>query len=146
MAKTLPAGFNVERIRRGLLTAMEFGEPTRTEDKATFVTEAASTGVEPRDQEGVPFDPTVRPARTTTSLAVPCAVAFVNRGDTNETFGVIQSTGVVITLLDAEYQQVKGFDYVGVGGDRYNYNKTAPPVALGSLDVWTVYATAVDAS
>lgn len=146
MAKNLPAGFNAAEVIAGLHRAMEFGEPTRTEDRATFYTVTTTAAGGPVDEDGVPFDPTVRPTRSTTSKQVKCAVEFADRADLSETFGIIQPTRVKITLLDAEYQQVKDFAYVVVGGDRYNRRITEPPVALGSIDVWTVHCVAEDES
>lgn len=145
MAKDLPAGFDPTKILTGLHKAMEFGEPTRTDDKATFVSVAvtATPGIDV-DEDGVPFDPTQRPARAKTSKTVPCAVEYNDRADMARSFGILQPTRVKITLLDPDYQQVKGFAYVVIGGDKYVYRSTEPPVALGSIDVWTVYAVAED--
>lgn len=145
MAKNLPSDFDREAILSGLYTAMSFGEPTRSSDRATFFTLTGDTAG-PRDQDGVPFDAGVRRVRTPKSVQVPCAVEFLDRGDQSETFGFIQSTRVKLTLLDPDYQKVKGFDYMVMGGDKYNYRLTEPPVALGSIDVWTVHCVAEDES
>lgn len=144
MAKNLPPGFNASEIIAGLHEAMAFGEPTRTSDKATFVSFTDPSTSVARDDDGVPFDTAERPTRTPKSLQVPCAVEFVDRADQAETFGVMQATRIKVTLLDPDYQKVKGFKYVVIGGDRYNYRLTEPPVALGSIDVWTVHAVAED--
>ena len=146
MAKDLPAGFDRNKILIGLHKAMEFGEPTRAEDQATFVTIVEPIVIGPVDEDGVPFDPSERVSRTPQSNTVACAVEYVDRADRAERFGTLQPTRVKITLLDAEYQTVRGFDYVVVGGDKYVYRSTEPPVALGSIDVWTVYCTAEDES
>jgi hypothetical protein len=55
-------------------------------------------------------------------------------------------TRISITLLDEDYQRVRGFHFVVAGGDKYIYEKTEPPVALGSIDVWTVWAQSEDES
>lgn len=144
MAKRLPANFDRAAIVAGLRRAMDFGAPSRSEDKATFYKVTTSTGPEARDEDFVPFDPdaprTVRP----TPIQVSCAVEYDDRTDITETFGTIQSSRVKITLLDPDYQRVKGFSYVVVGGDKYLYRLTEPPVALGSIDVWTVHVVAED--
>ena len=144
MPKNLPPGFDPAAVIAGLHEAMAFGEPTRTSDKATFVKIAESSSVVPRDDDGVPFDVGQRPTRTPSSVQVPCAVEFVDRADAMETFGVVQATRIKVTLLDPDYQRVKGFRYVVIGGDKYNYRLTEPPVALGSIDVWTVHCVAED--
>lgn len=143
MAKNLPPGFDPTAILQGLHQAMEFGAPTRTEDKATFV-QLTSTVTGPTDADGVPFDPDTRRTTAKATFQVPCAIEFADKADQEQTFGVIQPTRIKITLLDPDYQKVKGFEYVVVGGDKYLYRLTEPPVALGSIDVWTVHCVAED--
>lgn len=146
MPKNLPPGFDASAVIAGLREAMTFGEPTRSDDKATFYlwSQAASGGV--LDDDGVPFDTAQRPTRTTKPVQVPCAIEYVDRADQGETFGLVQASRIKVTLLDPDYQKVKGFRYMSVGGDRYNYRLTEPPVALGSIDVWTVHCVAEDES
>lgn len=144
MAKQLPAGFDRASIVAGLRKAMEFGAPTRSGDQATFYKVTTTTGDGASDDSGVPFDPTVSRTRTPTPVVVPCAIEYLDRTDQTETFGTIESSLVKITLLDDDYQQVKGFSYVAIGGVKYDYRKTEPPEALGSIDVWTVHVVAED--
>lgn len=145
MAKFIPPGFNASRVQEGLYKAMGFGEPTRTADKATFffVTSTPPAGVVV-DMDDTPFDPDVRPTRSIQSVQVPCAIEFFDRADRAESFGVIAPSRIQITLLDVDYQKIKGFDYVAAGGDKYIYHSTEPPNALGTIDVWTVWASAED--
>lgn len=145
MAKDLPAGFDATKILAGLHKAMEFGEPTRGDDKATFYTIVRT--VPPGtlvDEDGIPYDPSIHVTTTRTSKAIPCAIEYQDRSDKSENFGVVNPSRIKVTLLDPDYQQVKGFHYVVVGADKYVYRSTEPPVALGSIDVWTVYAVAED--
>lgn len=144
MAKQLPAGFDKARIMAGLRTAMQFGAPTRVEDQATFYKVATATDDVPRDDEFIPFDPDARRTSKPTPVRVDCSVEYVDRTDQTEQFGAVTPSHIKITLLDPEYQKVKGFRYVVAGGDRYNYRLTEPPVALGSIDVWTVHCVAED--
>lgn len=144
MAKQLPPGFDRARIVAGLRRAMVFGEPTRSADRATFYVVTTTTGVGPRDEDLVPFDPVVARTVKPTAVTVPCAVEYGDRGDQVETFGTITPSRVKVTLLDDDYQQVKGFSYVVIGGDKYLYRLTEPVVALGSVDVWTVHVVAED--
>lgn len=146
MAKELPPGFDRASVLAGLRKAMEFGQPTRAADQATFykVTTVTGTGVEPHDEDFIPFNPDVNRSVRPTSIVVPCAVEFVDRADQVETFGAVTSTRVKLTLLDEDYQRVKGFSYVAIGGDKYLYRLTEPPIALGSIDVWTVHVVAED--
>lgn len=145
MAKYIPAAFDATRVSEGLYKAMGFGEPTRVADKATFyfVTTTLPDGT-PVDDDRVSFDPDVRAVKKVASKQVPCAIEFQDRSDRAESFGVVTPSRIQITLLDPEYQQVRNFNYVVVGGDKYVYHSTEPPNALGSIDVWTVWASAED--
>lgn len=145
MAKYIPPGFNSARVVEGLHKAMGFGEPTRTSDKATFYFPKRRDIGDATDEEGVPFDPTVQAEDVSKpALRLPCSVEYFQRGDVIESFGTIQSDRIKITLLDPEYQRIKGFAYVTAGGDKYVYRSTQPPDALASIDVWTVWAVAED--
>lgn len=147
MTKYIPPGFDATRVSDGLYKAIGFGEPTRAADKATFFfvsTTALADPDTPVDDLGTPFDPSIRRTRVVTSAQVPCVVEFFARGDRTETFGLVETSRIQITLLDPEYQQVKGFAYVVAGGDKYIYHSTQPPNALGSLDVWTLWAVSED--
>lgn len=144
MAKQLPAGFDKAKVLAGLHKAMEFGQATRVADRATFYKIVTTTDEVPRDDDFIPFDPEAVRTSKPTPFVVNCAVEFVDRTDAVETFGAITASRIKITLLDAEYQKVKGFAYVVAGGDTYRYRLTEPPVALGDIDVWTVHCVAED--
>lgn len=144
MAKQLPAGFDRARALAGLRRAMEFGEPTRAEDKATFYRVVVDTDAVPRDDDAVPFDPAARRDVKPTPIQVPCAAEVFDVAGKRQTFGDVQPTRAEITLLDDDYQKVVGFSYVVLGGDKYIYSWTEPPAALGSLDVWTIHVDAED--
>lgn len=147
MVKYIPPGFDAARIVDGLHKAMGFGEATRAGDKATFYLRNPQTydpADPPADMEGIPFDPDVRRTATTRPVVVPCAIEYFDRGESAETFGVLQPTKVKLTLLDPDYQRVKNFVYVAAGGDKYYYAKTEPPIALGSIDVWIIHCNSQD--
>ena len=143
MARPVPAGWNRDRVKEGLRTAMRFGQPTRATDQATFYLEGEPSG-SGVDQEGVPYDPNVRPEDDTSSISVLCAWEFKDAQGQVEAYGSLARTRVEITLLDEDYQKVKGFKYVEIAGTRYDYAYTQPPVALADLDVWIVNCRTVD--
>lgn len=148
MTKFIPPGFDADAARQGILNAMGFGEPTRSDDKAWFYfpkTRATDPPGGAMDDDSVPFDftsPVVSsgPGR----VQVSCAVEYIDTAEVTGTFGGDRPARVKITLLDDEYQQIKGFSFVVAGGDKYTYDSTEPPVALGTIDVWTVHATSED--
>lgn len=143
MTKYVPPSFNEARVVEGLKMAMGFGEPTRAEDKVTFFFNARSTGTTEADEEGIPFDPADRLVNTRPDgVVVDCVVEYQDRAAKAETFGVVVPTRVILTLLDPDWQQVKDFAYVRAGGDIYRRSTVQPPVALGTIDVWSVICVA----
>ncbi len=144
MTKFIPSSFNQAQVVACLHQAMGFGEATRAGDKATFYKVTQPEVVGPTDQEGLPFNPEVSRPSTATPIVVPCAIEFFDRAEDADSYGVLQASRVKLTLLDEDYQKVKGFRYVVAGGDKYFYAKTEPTIALGSIDVWIIHCTAQD--
>jgi hypothetical protein len=139
-----PKGFNAARVREGLLIAMNFGLPPEDADQPTFWFPATATITASVDDENVPFDPTVRPTYRRASVTVPCAVEYVDAEGKIENFGVLVRAKVKITLLGDEYEEVRGFEFVTIGGQRYMYKRTEAPLGLGSIPVWTVHCESED--
>lgn len=137
--------FNKARVLEGLYTAMDFGSPNLTSDKATFYFPRISSASGNVDSQGVPFNPaTNRTYGPLVKKVVPCAVEYVDAQGKVENFGIIAPSRVKLTLLDPDYQKIKGFEYVAISGNKYLYRKTEPVIALGSIDVWTVHCVAED--
>jgi hypothetical protein len=146
MAGPAPRGFNATKVIAGLHAAMAFGAPSRAADQAAFYIQVAVTPSFPVDQQGVPWDPANSATPSYTKVSVPVAVEFHNGAGKVEGYGIVDATTVTLTLLDADYQQVKGFAFVAIAGTKYWYRSTDAPVALGTIDVWTVHCEAVDAA
>lgn len=125
---------------------MEFGLPSATSDQPSFFMPQTTTSVgNVLDDEGVPFDPAVTPTLSTlVKKQVKCAVEYVDGDGKVEAFAVIVPSKIKVTLLDQEYVQVQGFSFVVIKGQKYYYQRTEPPVALGTVDVYTVYCRAED--
>lgn len=140
MTKYVPASFNRAKVLDGLGKAMGFGEPTRSADKATFFFPKTTTTPDgPADEDDVPFDPAAEPATAQKAkLTKQCAVEFVDMAGVETRAGEISSGRIRLTILDPEWQQVKDFSYVVVGGEKYMRDQIQPPIALGSIDVWIV--------
>lgn len=137
--------FDKAAVLAGLHIAMDFGEPNVTTDKPTFFMPRSSTAPGNKDQHGVPFNPDNK--RTFSALVkktVPCAVEYTNAQGKVENFGLINPSKVQITLLDPDYQRIRGCEFVTIGGQKFLYRKTEPPIALGSIDVWVLHFTAED--
>jgi hypothetical protein len=140
------SGFSADTVRAGLRLAMQVGLPVAQGDQPTFYMPISDvTPTEAVDSEGVPFDPNYRPAKTSrVTLQVPCAIEYKDSEGTLENFGAIVPARVTLTLLDQDYLKVKGFEFVVIGGNRYNYRRTEAPLGLVTVGVYTVHCTSDD--
>lgn len=137
--------FDKQSVLDGLRIAMQFGAPNNVSDRATFYLPRTSTAPGNTNEDGVPFNPQAH--RTFSPLikkTVPCAVEFESNSGKLENLGVINADRVKITLLDPDYQLMKGAEFVVIAGMQFLYWKTEPVIALGSIDVWTTYWKAQD--
>lgn len=143
----LVTGFDATEVRAGLRLAMRVGLPPLTEDQPAFYLPQSFDPVpnEALDQEGVPFDPTYRPTKTARVIKhVPCAIEYHDGQGKLEAFGVIQPTKVVLTLLDQDYAQVEGFDFVVIGGTKYFRRHTETPKGLVTVGLFKVHCESED--
>lgn len=139
MAGTIP-GFNADEVRAGLRLAMEIGLPPQGSDQPRFYfpTPVASSGS--TDSSGTPLQWDAEPQRSDPPppVSVPCGIEY------GDALGDVAPARLTLTLLDEDYERVKGFAYVVVGGNRYHYKKTEPPMGLVSVGVWTVHVSTDD--
>lgn len=144
MATAIP-GFDADEFRAGIRLAMTVGLPPLEADQPLFVFPRQVVNTAPADQDGVPFDPDARPvAAIPVSVRVSCAVEYDDTTGRVENMGVITPSVVKLTLLDEEYAQIRGFEYVVIAGDKYLYRLTEPPVGMDTVAVWTVHCVAED--
>ena len=137
--------FDAQGFIDGIHFAMSLGMPPNVVDQLTFHFRPTVTNVTPSDDESVPFDPNARPVVVTLpTKKVPCAVQYQDSEGKVENFGIIVPASIILTFLDEDYQQVKGFDWVALGPNRYFYRKTLPPLGMDSVGVWQVYCRAED--
>lgn len=124
---------------------MDFGLPTTAADQPTFFMPRTSTSAVPADDDGVPFDPAQTPTVSAeVKKKVSCAVEYVDSDGKIETFGIIAPSKIKLTFLDEDYVKVAGFHFVVIKGQKYFYMRTEPPVALGTVDIYTVHCRAED--
>ena len=141
----LVEGFDPADFRAAIQQTMTMGLAPIEADQPTFCFKQDPINFSNADVEDVPFDPAARPVQPPPETKqVPCAVEYVDAAGRVETFGVINPSKVRLTLLDVDYQTIRGFDFVEIGGDKYNYAKTEPPIGLGEVGVWTVHCIAED--
>jgi hypothetical protein len=139
--------FDANAVRAGLRLAMQVGLPVMAEDQPTFFmpTTIAGDGANTLDQQGTPFNPAFRPTRVATrGIRVPCAVDYKDSSGHLEAMGSVFPAGVVLTLLDEDYAKIKGFEYVAIGGVKYNYQRVQKPDGLVSVGIFTVHCLSDD--
>lgn len=140
-----PPGFSAATVRAGLRTAMNFGLPTVTNDQPTFFMPQTVTSGDPLDDEGVPFAPaSVLTTSTLVKKRATCAVEYVDGDGKIETFAVVNPSKVKLTFIDEDYKKIKGFEFCVIEGQKYYYARTEPPVALGTIDVYTIHCKSED--
>lgn len=148
MAGSHPA-FNAANFRNTIRSTMEMGLPTATADRPTFQwkTERDYAIDDPAQN---PYDWTATPTSTVThaDVQVACAVEFSARpaGSVDTPLGQFDTSRVVLTLLDEDYELIEGANRVVIGGNPYEVDFIAPPTALFEVTIYTIYATAVDES
>lgn len=145
----IAATFDADRFRSAIRFAMQMGAPPDTALQAVFVFPTtgrtyfqgdATVPLDPAtvrlDRDRKPLDPNIRavdaPPR---KVKVDCAVEIV-RADANEIpVGKFLPTKAVVTVLDEEYEQIKGCRELIYNADRYLFGYE--PDALGLFDVGT---------
>lgn len=139
------AGFDANAVRAGLRLAMTVGLAPDAGDQPTFFMPAVETSSAVLDQGGVPFSPAgQRTFAPRTSFTVPCGVEYQDGPGKLENFGVIVPSKVILTLLDEDYDVVKGFEFVVISGTRYFYRRTEPQKGLVTLGIWKVHCVSED--
>ncbi len=139
--------FDATAVRAGLRLAMQVGLPVIALDQPTFFmpTIVTADGAHTLDQQGTPFDPAYRPVRAQPAgIQVPCGIDYKDAAGNLVAMGDVSATGMVLTLLDEDFVQVKGFAYVVVAGVKYNYQRTDRPQGLVSVGIYTVHVLADD--
>lgn len=137
------SGFNSAAFRAGIQFVFTMAASPVAEEQVAFFFPSQLVYNKSVDTEDVPFDP----AATVTSIPsvpvrVPCAVEYFDNEGNAGTFGVITPSRVAVTLLDEDYQKIKGAIYVVIGGDRYNYRRTEPPSGLFDVGLYVLHFTA----
>lgn len=128
---------------------MTMGGPVAVNERATFRwrTERDYAIDDPAQN---PYDWSATPTTTVSleDVQVPVAVEFSARpaASTETTVGQFDHSRAIITILDEDYDLVRGADQVLLGGNTYVIQFVGPPVGLFEVTVYTLYADAVDES
>jgi hypothetical protein len=131
------ADFDGDEFRTNIRMVMELGAAPKSSEQVIFCFPKQLIYNRPTDDENTPFDPTATVTQSPRrEVRVPCAVEWIDHEGETVPFGTVTATKLNITLLDEEYDQVKGCSYVIAGGDKYLYRRTAPPVGLYDVGVY----------
>lgn len=143
-----PTGF-ASTFRSAVKFAMQMGSPNATEDKVTFFWRP-NKEYSHEDIIDNPYDWTNTPT-TDVEIApvqVDCAVEFgrvAGNVTVGNAVGDFDSTRATLTLLDVDYDLVRGAHLCTIGGDLYVL-EYAQPLALFVVDVWQIHCVAIDES
>jgi hypothetical protein len=128
---------------------MTMGLPNAEAERATFIW-ATDRTFGTQDPASNPYDWTDDPVTEEThpDVQIPVAVDFAARpaASLETTIGQFDASRVVITILDVDYEKVRGAAMVKLGGNTYDIDFVAPPQGLFEVTVYSVYATARDES
>lgn len=142
------SGFNSAQFREAIRFAMQMGTPNKPSEKATFQWAANKEFATP-DVSNRPYNWTATPVveNLHPDVQVLCAVEFSGSASGSGTeMGTFERTSAVLTLLDQEYEKVKGANRVLLGGNRYEIMFTAPPTGLFDVTVYSIHCQAIDES
>jgi hypothetical protein len=146
VASTNPA-FNATVFRENIRATMVMGMPNSIDKQVTFKW-SPDTTYNSIDTAGVPYDATDVPVTTEThaDVIVPVAFEFAARpaGSLETSMGEFDTSRIVITILDTDWEEVVGADQIQIDEATYDIQFVAPPFALFDVDVYQIFAIARD--
>lgn len=120
---------------------MMIGLASNPQDRVTFRWSVVQTAAGPSDPSGIPYDLGSTPASVTShpDVQVPCGVRYTAGQIQDTPLGEFDTSRPVLTLMDVDYDSVRGADKVVIGGTVFSVSFVAPPESLYDLTVWTIY-------
>lgn len=135
--------FDGSAFRDAIHSVMQMGAPPSTAEQAKFYWSKALVYNTPTDENNTPFDPDATVTETQPEpVSVPCGIEYFDADDQPTTFGSVTASHLAITLLDEDYDRVKGCAWVVLGGERYFYKRTQAPLGLFDVGVYIMRFTA----
>lgn len=134
------SGFDPKGFRDAIKFVYNMAAPPRDADQAAFYKPSELVYTASVDDENVPFDPATTVQRVVPPpVRVPCGVEYLDAEGQPVTFGTVTASRIVLTLLDEDYDQVKGSAYVVIGGEKYLYQRTEPPSGLFDVGLYAMH-------
>lgn len=132
------------RLAFKLRTTMYQAMPPRVEDRLTFHFDEVAGWSLPGavvDGDDVPFSPIARHTGVTTgrepvNTGVYYGLQFMDQRRSHPTqMGEVSVSELVVTMLDEDYQQIKGCTRVTAAADTYMLKRREPPVQVPGYTV-----------
>jgi hypothetical protein len=139
--------FNSTVFRNNIKNVMKMGAPNAIEERVTFQWEPEKTYVGKTDPTGRPYDLASATVSTVfkADVQIDCAVEILDRNPTGTPIGEFNNPRATITVLDVDYESIKGSTIVLIGGNTYTINYVEP-VGLFDVTIFTLHCQAIDES
>lgn len=141
------AGFDAGAFREAIRSTMLMGMPEATEERVTFRWTPNRT-YENHDSGGDPWswDEVPKSEDAPEDVQVPCAVEFSARpaGSVDTAIGQFDVSRAIVTLIDEDFEQIRGADLMVIDGSLYDVQFVGPPIGMFSVTVYQVYGEAQD--
>lgn len=139
----------VDVVREGIRSAMAMGMPVEEEERPTFYFDSTKV-YDYVDEAGKPFDWSVSPtvSKNPGPTRALCSWEFsapLGRQAAHETpVGQFNPTTLILTVLDEDFDEVRGFRYVTIGpsDDKWWFRFYQPAVGLGDMTVYRITCSA----
>lgn len=147
MAEPDPTGnFNAAETRAQLQAAMQLGLPNDEDQRPTFYFPTDDSFVE-ASMSGAPWDWEATPLENNPDrepVQVPCAVEVSGIEIDLSTVGQFNPQRARLTILDEDFELVRGFHEVTMSGAIYRYSKLVQIIGLYDMDTYIVEVLARD--
>ena len=134
----LTSNFPSSQVRQQVLATMQMGIPNDPDDRAVFYFKEDKEYTQKTSPSGIPYDKKASAVIDNTKAPVSdvmYAVEYVERNPDYRATGDYDNVRAVITMVDTEFEKVRGAVKVKLGGDSYEIGWVKP---LGLFDI-TVY-------
>jgi hypothetical protein len=140
------SGFDEAGFRTAIRETMRMGMPQDVAEQLVWKWSRTKTFT-PQDRIKKPYDWTQNPVTDTPGnpdepdgeLIVDYALEFTPRRELQTDVGQFNLAQVIVTLMDADYEQIKTADYAMIGDVHYLIDYVGPPMGLFAATVFQVY-------
>ena len=140
------AVFDADSFRESLRFAMTMGLPEPVDLRPTFHFPKVTTSVAPADPGGLPWDhaaPVVEPSPVA-SKQVVCLVEPEGGGTGYTNVGKFTARRATLSFFEDEWADIDGWEWVSIGGNRYDRGPTLEPLGLFEVTLYRVDVVAAD--